>query len=290
MTLLASHQRRATSQAQRHASPLPAWYDAAIASLLLGVTVFGLLVADAYRVSPGVRANFPDVMRGQDVVTLLSVPALLWAAHRARRGSMAAHFLRLGLLLYYGYTYLIYAFSPYNDVYLAYVAIIGLSVFGLLDGLFRVDARAMEASVDPGHSRGTGVFLVAVGSLFVAIWLALLVPAIPGELPGGRVTYDITSAVHTLDLSMILPLVIASGVMLVRRRPVGVMLGVVVLCKMVALGLAMLAMNLVFNSDPNIPETVLWATIAVAAAALMTRLLRHVSMPVGDWMRGSIWR
>ncbi len=52
---------------------------------------------------------------------------------------MAAHFLRLGLLLYCGYTYLSYAFSPYNDVYLAYVAIIGLSVFGLLDGLFRVD-------------------------------------------------------------------------------------------------------------------------------------------------------
>ncbi len=134
------------------------------------------------------------------------------------------------------------------------------------------------------------MFLVAVGSLFVVIWLALLVPAIPGELPGGRVTYDITSAVHTLDLSMILPLVIASGVMLVRRRPVGVMLRVVMPCKMVALGPAMLAMNLVFNNHPNTPETVLWATIAVAAAALMTGLLRHVSMPTGDWMRGSIWR
>lgn len=103
-------------------------------------------------------------------------------------------------------------------------------------------------------------------------------------------TYDITSAVHTLDLSMVLPLVIGSGVMLVRRRPVGVMLGAVVLCKMVALGLAMLAMNLLFNSNPNLPETVLWGTIAVTAATLMTRLLHHVSTPTGPWMRESIWR
>lgn len=222
MNLIASHQRAAAARAPTPARLLPAWHDVAIAALLLGVTVFGILAADAYRVSPGVRANFPDVMRGQDVVTMLSVPPLLWAGHRARQGSLAAHFLRLGLLLYYGYTYVVYAFSPYNDVYLGYVAIVGLSLFGLLDGLFRVDARAMEASVDPGHSRGTGVFLVAVGSLLV--------------------------------------------------------------------GLAMLAMNLLFNNDPNLPKTLLWGTIAVTAATLMTRLLHHVSTPTGAWMRESVWR
>lgn len=290
MTVLTILRRRDPAPATAPAATLHPWHDAAISALLLAVTVFGLVADAAYRVSPGVRADFADVMRGQDVVTLLTVPALLWAGHRARRGSMAAHFVRLGLLLYYAYTYVIYAFAPYNDMYLAYVALIGLSVLGLLDGMFRIDRTSLESSVDPLHSRGTGMFLVAVGVLFVGLWMVLLLPAIPGDLPAGRVTYDIASAVHTLDLSMVLPLVVASGIMLVRRRAVGVMLGAVVLCKIVTLGLALLAMNLIFTDEPNAPELLLWGTITAVAAALLVRLLRHVSAPSGAWMRDSIWR
>jgi hypothetical protein len=111
-----------------------------------------------------------------------------------------------------------------------------LSVFGLLDGAFRLDTSTVERSVDAGRSRGTGWFLIVVGAMFALLWLAMLVPAIPGDLPGGRVTTDIASPVHVLDLSMVLPLLVATGVMLVRRLAVGVVLGAMMLTKITASG------------------------------------------------------
>ena len=42
----------------------------------------------------------------------------------------------------------------------------------------------------------------------------MMVPAIPGGLPAGRVTYDIASTVHVLDLAFVLPLRLATGVLL----------------------------------------------------------------------------
>lgn len=229
-------------------------------------------------------------MRGQDVLTLLTVPVLLWAAHRARHGSLASHLVRLGLLLYYAYSYLIYAVAPYNDAFLVYVGILGLSVFGLLDGIFRMDSAVVEHSVDARHSRGTGGFLVAVGVLFVVLWLSMLLPALPGDLPAGRVLYDIPSTVHVLDLSMVLPLVVATGSMLLRRQPMGVALGVLVLTKIVTLGLALLSMGLLFSDDPNPGEMGLWGVIAAVAAVLLLRLLREVGRPVHPFLRASIWR
>ncbi len=270
--------------------PLPGWYDDLLAALLAGATAYGLLVDGAYRVSEGIRADFADVMRGQDVLTLLTIPVFVWLTHRARQGWLAGHLLSLGLLLYYGYSYLIYAVSPYNDAFLLYVGILGLSVFGLLDGLLRLDIDVVGRSVDAGDSRGTGGFLVGVGVLFVGLWLAMLLPAIPGDLPAGRVTYDIASPVHVLDLSMVLPLVVATGVMLLRRRPTGVVLGAVVLTKVVTLGLALLSMNLLFAEDADPFETALWAVIAAAAGVLLVRLLRHVRTPAAGWMRDSLWR
>lgn len=285
-----SPQGVATAAAVSRRGPLPAWYDGLLAALLAGATTYGLAVDAAYRVPEGVRADFPDVMRGQDVVTALTVPFFLWLTHRALHGSLAHHLVSLGLSLYYAYSYVIYALSPYNDAFLVYVGIIGLSVFGLLDGLFRLDAGVVDVSVEARESRGTGWFLIVVGAMFAMLWLAMLVPAIPGDLPAGRVTYDIASPVHVLDLSMVLPLVVAAGVMLVRRLPTGVVLGAVVLTKITTLGAALLAMNLLFTDDPNAAETVQWSVVAAVAVVLLVRLLRHVHAPAGGWMRDSLWR
>ena len=47
------------------------------------------------------RETLPDVLRGQDLLTLTlaTVPVLVWAAVRARGGSLRAHLLWAGLLL-----------------------------------------------------------------------------------------------------------------------------------------------------------------------------------------------
>lgn len=68
--------------------PLGAPYSWALGVIVLVATAYGLLVDGAYRVSPGVRSDFAETMRGQDLLTLLTVPVLLLSSRRARQGSL----------------------------------------------------------------------------------------------------------------------------------------------------------------------------------------------------------
>jgi hypothetical protein len=70
---------------------------------------------------------------------------------------------------------------------------------GLLIGLFRIDMVAVELAFRAAPRRGAGIFLIAVSTLFTLMWLGMIVPAIPGDLPAGRIVYDIASPVHLLD-------------------------------------------------------------------------------------------
>ncbi len=269
--------------------PLPLAFSVVLSTALVGVTLYGLLADGAYRVSPGVREDFPDVMRGQDVLTLLTVPLLIWAARRAHAGSLRTHLVWLGLLLYYAYSYVMYAFAPFNDVFLAYTMIIGLSGYGFLNGLLRLDMQAVSPAVASVPRRTVGVFLLVVAGIFLGLWLSMIVPAIPGGLPAGRMTYDIASAVHVLDLSVMLPLLVGAGWMLLRARPAGPVLGVVLLCKIVTLGLALMSMRLLFTDDFDPGELVLWVAVAGVAAIWLAVSLRQMTTPAPPWMRHDVW-
>lgn len=93
-----------------------------------------------------------------------------------------------------------------------------------------------------------------------------------------------------LDLAFVLPLLVAAGVMLLRRHPAGAVLGVVLLTKMVTLGLALLAMSYAFQETRDPGEAVLWTGIALISAALLILTVRGLEPVPGRWMHPSIWR
>lgn len=268
--------------------PLPPAFTVALGVVVAAVTLFGLL-ATPYPAPPGVHQALPEILRGQDLLTLLTVPVLVTAAVRARRGSFGAHVLWLGLLLYYAYTYLTYAFAPFTPAFLGYVAIIGAASYGLLDGLLRVDVGLVAPAFEDAPRRAVGWFVIVVAALFTVLWLAMIVPAIPGGLPEGRMTYDIASAVHVLDLAWVLPLLAATGAMLLRGHPAGPLLAGVVLCMKVVLALAMLSMSFAFVAEPSLAEAGLWTVIALVSAAwLVVGVRRSLPVPAG-WLRPTLW-
>src|SRR5256885_9755807 len=119
----------------------PVWYSVLLAALLVTACGYGLLNPHAYRLPTNLVAQ----ARGADLLTLLVAPMLVWASWWGRRGSLRAHLLWLGLLAYVAYTYAEYAFgTPYNDAFPAYVAVLGLSTYGLFDGLLRLDMDAVS--------------------------------------------------------------------------------------------------------------------------------------------------
>jgi hypothetical protein len=272
--------------------PLPLWFSLVLGAVAVAAAAFGLLVDGAYRVSPGVRETLPATLRGQDIVNLIAAVALVWTAVKARGGSFKAHVLWLAVCLYLAYTYLMYVVAPFNDVFLLYVAGIGLAGFGLLNGLVRIRAGAVADAFEEVPRRPIAWFLIVAGSLFALVWLSQVVAAIPGGVPEGLFAYDIPSMVHVLDLSLALPLVIGGGVLLLRRHPMGPVLAALMLCKIVTLGLALISMNAyVFftGGSANLGETLVWAVMALVAGGALALGARRTGPVAGDWLRPTFW-
>lgn len=261
-----------------------------LAAVLVAATSYGL-VADGYRETPA-RELLGATLRGQDVLTLLTVPALLASTLMARRGSLRAHLVSLGILLYVPYTYLMYVVVPYNDAFLLYVAAIGLGSYLFFDGLIRMNVHSLRDTFAHVPRRGIGWFLIATGALFGAMWLMQNLTVIPGGVPDGLFVYDIPSTVHVLDLAFMLPTVIAAGVLLLRGHPAGAVLAAVMLIHMVTLGLALLFMNggtAVAGSTIDPGETFTWATIVLVSGGFLLALFRSMGTAPTGWLRPSVW-
>ena len=117
-----------------------------VAAILLFVTsVAGLVFGQRgfYRPDP---ATMPALL-GQDALSLIvGLPLLLGSMILARRGSLGGLLLWMGALFYNAYSYAFYPLSPeFNALYLAYIAIVSASLYGLVYLLMSVNAEAIKS-------------------------------------------------------------------------------------------------------------------------------------------------
>ena len=269
--------------------PLPLWYSLLLAVPLTAATAYGLLADGAYRTPPDIAAQG----RGQDLLTLLTVPVLLWAAGRARSGSLRAHLLWLGLMLYYTYSYLMYALAtPYNDAFVAYLGALGLAGYGLLDGLVRIDVHRARPAFGWVPRRGLAAYLLVVAGAFATLELTPILTALPGEVPPGGFSAGMPNPVYALDLTLFLPLCVTAAVLLWRDHPVSPVLAAVVLTKKATLGLAILAM-IIFERDAGTPVnavmTAVFAAITLIDLGVLAVGAARVRDDAGDWLRREWW-
>jgi hypothetical protein len=269
--------------------PLPVWYSLLLAVPLLAATVYGLYADGAYRTPADIAAQG----RGQDLLTLATVPVLIWTAARARSGSLRAHLVWLGLMLYYTYSYLMYALAtPYNDAFLAYVAALGLSGYGLLNGVSRVDVSAARPAFGWLPRRGLGLYLLVIGAGFAAMELSAVVAAFPGGVPAGGFAPGMPNPVYALDLTLFLPLCIGTAVLLWRDHPASPVLAAVVLVKKITLTVAILSMvafELAGGIAVNPVMVGVFATSAVVDLMLLAVGGLRMRPVTGAWLRIGWW-
>ena len=101
------------------------------AFLTLGVAGYSLLNLSVYRPST------PDTLipgaASQDLVSFLAALGLLLCIGFIRRGRQIAWLIWVGLLGYLFYAYALYSFEGvYNQLYLFYIAIVGLVLYALI--------------------------------------------------------------------------------------------------------------------------------------------------------------
>lgn len=277
--------------------PLPVFYVPLLAILVVVATVYGLVVDDAYRL---VSAMTRETWRAQDAVTLAMVPVLLWATWRARAGSLGAHLISVGILIWltYGYAHLSIG-APFNAMFLAYLSVLTLAGFAMLDGLLRVDVAAAEPAFARAPRRATAWFLAIAGAGIAVLWLSEIVVALPDGLPTNIHLSELPNPTWVLDLGWIIPSALAAAVMLRRRHPAGPVVAGAMLVMLLILSLTMLmvepfALAAGLQSDPAMAkQLVVFSVLFTALGTIEIWLLalggRRLGNVPSQWLRRGWW-
>jgi hypothetical protein len=184
--------------------------------------VLGLLRPGHYTDHP---ALLPRLFAQDLVILVVAVPVLAIGLWSASRGSLRGRILWLGGLAYMTYIWAsVSGQVAFNQFFLGYVALLGLSLFTLVSGLATTDADAVARRLDGRVSRRTySAFLALVAGVLAVMWLSdVAAESLAGTTPliieelGPRAVYT-----HVLDLGVVVPAMVIAATWLRDGRPWG---------------------------------------------------------------------
>jgi hypothetical protein len=163
----------------------------------------------------------------QDYVTLfIGIPLLILGLYMSRGNSLKWRLFLAGTVGYFLVTYLFYTvMGMYNELFLLYVALMGLSFFTLLTILFGMDLNTIQDHFNTKTPiKGAGIFLLLNTVMIGMMWLqVVLPPLLDGSLYPKELQHYTTLIVQGLDLGLLLPLCVVSAVLFIRKKPLGFM-------------------------------------------------------------------
>jgi hypothetical protein len=167
--------------------------------------------------------------RGTSLVMLaIGIPVLVVAAWLASRGSWRATVVAIGALAYLAYNdFLLLFATPFNPLFLVYVAAMSLTGFALATTIATADHEAIAEHCRRVPARGIAIYAWVVAGLNALIWLRTIVPATFAADPTAflRGSGVATNPVFVEDLVFWLPGAALIGALLWARRPIGFVLG-----------------------------------------------------------------
>ncbi len=257
------------------------WLSIAAALLAIAGSIISLSVKSIYA---GLTSAFLPQALAQDIANLAIVsPLWLILASLALRGSLRAYLLWLGVLTFTVYNYVIYTFSvPFGSLFLLWVAVLGMCIYSLIGGVTAVDHKVVASSFASRCAiQVVAWFLIITGVLFSFLWLSEDIPALLSNTrPQSLVDMALpTHPVHILDLGFFLPAVIATGVMLIRRKSLAYTLAPSFIIFLILTGIPILITPVVQSVRG---ETAAWGvvvpigTLTVLLSALLIWLLSTI--------------
>jgi hypothetical protein len=246
---------------------------------LIATTIRGEHVA--YAVSGVYAYNAERVVAegvGWDWFTLVvAAPALLAAAPRVARGSLRGRLFALGLLGYAFYQYLMYATTwAFGPLFPLFIVIYGLSLAGIAWIAPTIPlARLPELAGGRFPRRGMAIVAVVLALVLVAMWTVRIAAGLRGDWDAAMLLGTTTMTVQALDLGIVVPLSLWTGVAAWRNRPIGYLLSSVLAVKGVAMASAIVAMLLsawAVEGHLDVAPTILFAAAAVAMGWLGARM------------------
>jgi hypothetical protein len=215
---------------------------------------------------------------GWDIVTLfLVVPVMLLTLPALVRGSLRGRMLAMGLLAYFFYQYLMYAMTwAFGPLFLLFVVIYGAAAAGIVWIATTIPlAQLPDRFGDRFPLRGMAIFSWIMAAALTLMWLKRIYAGLTGDWAGAALLGETTMVVQVMDLGMLIPVAVFTGVAAWRARPVGYLLCLVFVVKSVTMAAAIAAMLL---SAWAVEGTLEVAPFAMFAAATLVSLWLGVRM------------
>jgi hypothetical protein len=183
-------------------------------------------------------------MQANDLVTLvLGLPLLAISLWLSRRGSLSGRLLLAGTLGFVLYTNVTMCFgAAHSALFLVYVALFSLYAFILCLMSFDLKTLPSHFSERP-PCRGIAGLLFFAAAFLTLAWLGRIAPTLfQDQVP---LLENVTSMfIQVMDLGLIVPLCVLSGILLLRRNAWGYLLASVGMKKFLTMGIAVSLMGL----------------------------------------------
>lgn len=220
-------------------------------------------------------------MQANDLVALvLGLPLLALSFWLTLRGSLRGRILLAGTLGFILYTYITMAFGAhYNALFVVYVALMSLSLFAFVLVMMSFDIESLPAHFSDKLPRGWIAGLLFFAAAFLSLaWLGRIAATFtPDAIPSLENTTSMF--IQAMDLGIIVPVCLLSGILLLRRHPWGYLLASVGLMKFLTMGTAvsLMALNMARVGVPVSPvEVVVFPAIALANLVMVALLLKNI--------------
>ena len=245
------------------------------------VSYFGAFVSSTYSrdsISMGVQGM------GQDIVDLfIVVPLLILSLVFVRKGKINSYFIFSGILFYVLYSFFIYSFGVhFNNLFLLYCLTLGTSLYTfiiMIVQLSKIDIQNNITSKAP--LKAIGIFFIIIAAMFYMLWLKDIVPAIlhnsvPSEVGENSLQVN---PVHVLDISIALPGLIITAVLLLKKQKLGFIFTPVFLVFIIILAIALIGMVLMLKLkglNDDISISVIFSLLAIISSIFLIKFFKSI--------------
>ena len=212
---------------------------------------------------------------------LVGIPLLLISFVFYLRGSVRGTVVLIGCVASFLYQYLLWTFDwAYNSLFLVYVALFSLSLWTSVFVVVGVDRLQIQAAIKEHFPvRTMAVFSFAVGGLLFLKCLGEIMPSISsGTMPAGATGYY-TLVDQALDLGLLTPFCVLTGVLLLRRNWLGYLLFSSLLIILISVGLSVIAGEIMLGTSIgriNIVGVAVFSLFVMVALTLLVRVLVNI--------------
>lgn len=245
----------------------------AVLILAAGSSLLGLFRSGHYRAPRGLV----EAYQIQDfTILVVGIPVLAAGLWYSVQGSPRGRIVWLGGLAYMTYMWASIAIQiPFNELFLVYIALFGLSLFTLVGGMVSTDAERIRQTLE-GHINVplySGA-LTVIGLGLGALWLSDVVPPLlSGTTPSLiEESGQQAMATHVIDLGVVVPSILLSATWLYQGRTWGYVFAGVELVLGGTLAAPISVMTLVFMTGDTVtvsPIAAVFTLLPILVSALL---------------------